>query len=74
MILGRDLFVGGGLVEGEELDVADAGGGEAGGERGGEKAEALAGFRGIDEAGEDGFAVVGEDFHGVFVDDDLDVE
>jgi hypothetical protein len=67
----RVLF-GGGLVEGEELYVAKAGGIESGRERAGEKSQALAGFRGIDETGEDGLAVVGEDFDGVFIDDDLD--
>ena len=74
LIFWGGLFVGGGLVEREEFYVADAGGLESGGEWGGEEAEALAGFSGVDEAGEDGFAVFGEDFDGVFVDDDLDAD
>jgi len=76
---GLSFFDGGGSCSiwrragrGEELYVAKAGGIESGREWAGEKSQALAGFRGIDETGEDGLAVVGEDFDGVFIDDDLD--
>ena len=56
------------------MDVADLGGVEAGGERAGKETQALALSRGVDEAGEDGFAIIGEDFDGVFVHNDFKVD
>jgi hypothetical protein len=61
-------------LDGEELYVADACGSEAGRHGGCVEAQALAGFRRIDEAAEDGLPVVREHFDRVLVHDDLEVD
>ena len=60
-----------GLCERDKLQITNARRARPWRRRGGIKCKTLAGCRGIDEIGENGFAVFSEDLNGVVVDNDF---